>query len=35
VQPAQRPQAQPSPPLTPAEKAREEELKKEQKPPLQ
>ena len=34
VQPAQRPQA-PSPPLTPAEKAREEQQKKDQKPPSQ
>ena len=34
VQPAQRPQV-PSPPLTPAEKAREEQQKKDQKPPLQ
>ena len=34
VQPAHRPPA-PAPPLTPAEKAREEQLKKEQKPPSQ
>ena len=34
VQPAHRPPA-PPPPLTPAEKAREEQLKKEQKPPPQ
>src|SRR5271165_2640020 len=34
VQPAQRPQA-PSPPLTPAEKAREEQQNREEKPPSQ
>jgi hypothetical protein len=35
VQPAQQPQVHPSPPLTPAEKAREEQQKKDEKPPSQ